>query len=146
MTTGYSAGYTAKRTPVHKGQAAWSAILPGQPAPVSLAGDASVDVAIVGGGFSGTMVAANLARKGIRSVLIDGSGRAGHGEQGRPLGDPASGFQIQLAGQIVDVADRKPGGGQAACSACLANPPSTAAFRSANSRSAPRKTELHFCG
>ena len=36
-------------------------------------------VAIVGGGFSGTMVAAQLARKGIDSVLIDGSGRAGHG-------------------------------------------------------------------
>jgi uncharacterized NAD(P)/FAD-binding protein YdhS len=36
-------------------------------------------VAIVGGGFSGTMVAAQLARKGIGSVLIDGSGRAGHG-------------------------------------------------------------------
>ena len=36
-------------------------------------------VAIVGGGFSGTMVAAQLARKGIESVLIDGSGRAGHG-------------------------------------------------------------------
>ena len=36
-------------------------------------------VAIVGGGFSGTMVAAQLARRGVDSVLIDGSGRAGHG-------------------------------------------------------------------
>src|SRR4029453_3374157 len=36
-------------------------------------------VAIVGGGVSGTMVAAQLARKGIDSVLIDGSGRAGYG-------------------------------------------------------------------
>ncbi|WP_395623970.1 FAD/NAD(P)-binding protein [Sphingomonas daechungensis] len=36
-------------------------------------------VAIVGGGFSGTMVAAQLARKGIDAVLIDGSGRAGQG-------------------------------------------------------------------
>ena len=36
-------------------------------------------VAIVGGGFSGTMVAAQLARKGISSILIDGSGRVGHG-------------------------------------------------------------------
>lgn len=36
-------------------------------------------VAVVGGGFSGTMVAAQLARKGIDSVLIDGSGRAGQG-------------------------------------------------------------------
>jgi uncharacterized NAD(P)/FAD-binding protein YdhS len=41
--------------------------------------DRANPVAIVGGGFSGTMVAAQLARKGIDCVLIDGSGRAGHG-------------------------------------------------------------------
>ena len=41
--------------------------------------DRQLPVAIVGGGFSGTMVAAQLARKGIESVLIDGAGRAGHG-------------------------------------------------------------------
>jgi uncharacterized NAD(P)/FAD-binding protein YdhS len=36
-------------------------------------------VAIIGGGFSGTILAAQLARRGIASVLIDGSGRAGKG-------------------------------------------------------------------
>jgi len=36
-------------------------------------------VAIVGGGFSGTILAAQLARRGISSVLIDGSGRMGRG-------------------------------------------------------------------
>lgn len=36
-------------------------------------------VAIVGGGFSGTILAAQLARRGIASALIDGSGRAGKG-------------------------------------------------------------------
>lgn len=41
--------------------------------------DRADPVAIVGGGFSGTMVAANLARKGIDSVLIEGAGRAGQG-------------------------------------------------------------------
>ena len=41
--------------------------------------DRAPPVAIIGGGFSGTMVAAQLARKGIDSVLIDGSGRAGQG-------------------------------------------------------------------
>ena len=36
-------------------------------------------VAIVGGGASGTILAAQLARRGIRSALIDGSGRMGRG-------------------------------------------------------------------
>lgn len=41
--------------------------------------DRDAPVAIVGGGFSGTILAAQLARRGIGSVLIDGSGRAGKG-------------------------------------------------------------------
>jgi uncharacterized NAD(P)/FAD-binding protein YdhS len=41
--------------------------------------DRRVPVAIVGGGFSGTMVAANLARSGIEAVLIEGGGRTGRG-------------------------------------------------------------------
>src|SRR4051812_23010007 len=36
-------------------------------------------VAIIGGGFSGTMVAAQLARRGVASVLIEGNGRMGRG-------------------------------------------------------------------
>jgi uncharacterized NAD(P)/FAD-binding protein YdhS len=39
----------------------------------------SAPVAIIGGGFSGTMLAAQLARRGIASLLIDGSGRIGRG-------------------------------------------------------------------
>src|SRR5437763_16408704 len=41
--------------------------------------DWQAPVAIVGGGFSGTILAAQLARRGIGSVLIDGSGRLGRG-------------------------------------------------------------------
>lgn len=42
--------------------------------------DASaLPVVIVGGGFSGTMTAAQLARRGVASVLVDGSGRMGRG-------------------------------------------------------------------
>ncbi|HWU92227.1 MAG TPA: FAD/NAD(P)-binding protein [Sphingomicrobium sp.] len=41
--------------------------------------DGRAPVAIVGGGFSGTILAVQLARRGVRSVLIDGSGRAGKG-------------------------------------------------------------------
>ncbi len=36
-------------------------------------------VAIIGGGFSGTMVAALLARRGLQAALIEGGGRAGLG-------------------------------------------------------------------
>src|SRR6185295_4012590 len=41
--------------------------------------DREAPVAIIGGGFSGTILAAQLARRGIASVLIDGSGRMGRG-------------------------------------------------------------------
>ena len=41
--------------------------------------DREVPVAIVGGGFSGTIIAAQLAHRGIRSALIDGRGRLGKG-------------------------------------------------------------------
>ena len=41
--------------------------------------DRRAPVAIIGGGFSGTILAAQLARRGIGSVLIDGSGRMGRG-------------------------------------------------------------------
>ena len=41
--------------------------------------DRRAPVVIVGGGFSGTMLAAQLARRGIASRLIEGSGRAGLG-------------------------------------------------------------------
>ncbi len=36
-------------------------------------------VAIIGGGYSGTMLAAELARRAVSSVLVEGSGRAGRG-------------------------------------------------------------------
>ena len=41
--------------------------------------DRAYPVAIIGGGFSGTILAAQLARRGISSILIDGSGRVGRG-------------------------------------------------------------------
>jgi uncharacterized NAD(P)/FAD-binding protein YdhS len=41
--------------------------------------DRRLPVAIVGGGASGTILAAQLARRGIGSLLIDGTGRAGRG-------------------------------------------------------------------
>ena len=39
----------------------------------------TVDVAIIGGGFSGTTAAAQLKRLGLNPIVVDGSGRAGRG-------------------------------------------------------------------
>jgi len=41
--------------------------------------DVTADVIVVGGGFSGTMAAAQLVRRGLGVVLVEGGGRAGLG-------------------------------------------------------------------
>jgi len=38
-----------------------------------------IDVAVIGGGFSGTMAAAQLARRGLKAALIEGGGKIGRG-------------------------------------------------------------------
>ena len=40
---------------------------------------ALADVVIIGGGFSGTMFAVQLARRGLTATIVEGSGRAGRG-------------------------------------------------------------------
>src|SRR5215210_4596609 len=60
----------------------WSSAKPGrrtQRCGPIMKSDRRVPVAIVGGGASGTILAAQLARRGIGSALIDGSGRIGRG-------------------------------------------------------------------
>ena len=51
---------------------------------------------IVGGGFSGTMTAAELARRGVRSLLIEGGGRAGRGTA-YSTGEPAHLLNVPAA-------------------------------------------------
>lgn len=89
--------YTARRTPVHKGPAAWSAILPGQPAPVPLPGDRTVDVAIVGGGFAGLAAARRLRQldPSLRVAILEAS-RLAEGASGRN-----SGFMIDLPHELT---------------------------------------------
>lgn len=84
--------YTARRTPIHRGPAAWSAILPGQPAPDVLAEDLAVDFALVGGGFAGLSAALRLHQlnPGARILVIEAS-RLAEGASGRN-----SGFMIDL--------------------------------------------------
>ena len=89
--------HAARRTPVHRGPAAWSAILPGQPAPVTLDGDRPADFAIVGGGFAGLSAARRLAQlnPGAAIVVLEAS-RLAEGASGRN-----SGFMIDLPHELT---------------------------------------------
>lgn len=89
--------FTARRTPVHRGPAAWSAILPGQPAPVPLPGDTTVDVAIIGGGFAGLAAARRLRELDptVMVAVLEAS-RLAEGASGRN-----SGFMIDLPHELT---------------------------------------------
>ncbi|KAF0116811.1 MAG: oxidoreductase NAD-binding subunit [Rhodobacteraceae bacterium] len=89
--------HQARRTPVHKGTAAWSAILPGQPAPIPLPGDQTVDVAIIGGGFAGLAAARRLRQLDptLKVAVLDAS-RLAEGASGRN-----SGFMIDLPHELT---------------------------------------------
>ncbi len=89
--------YAARRTPVHRGPAAWSAILPGQPAPVTLDGDRTADFAVIGGGFAGLSAARRLAQMnpGAKVVVLEAS-RLAEGAAGRN-----SGFMIDLPHELT---------------------------------------------
>ncbi|WP_413874212.1 NAD(P)/FAD-dependent oxidoreductase [Albidovulum sp.] len=89
--------YVARRTPVHRGPAAWSAILPGQPAPVALTGDRTADFAVIGGGFAGLSAARRLAQlnPGAAIVVLEAS-RLAEGASGRN-----SGFMIDLPHELT---------------------------------------------
>ncbi|RJE84985.1 NAD(P)/FAD-dependent oxidoreductase [Paracoccus onubensis] len=82
----------ARRLPLHRGPAAWSAILPGQPAPESLAGRLTVDFAVIGAGFAGLSAARRLRQLNpqARIAVLD-AGRLAEGASGRN-----SGFMIDL--------------------------------------------------
>jgi glycine/D-amino acid oxidase-like deaminating enzyme len=89
--------YVARRTPVHKGPAAWSAILPGQTDPMSLAADATVDIAIIGGGFAGLAAARRLHQLDptLKVAVLEAS-RLAEGASGRN-----SGFMIDLPHELT---------------------------------------------
>ena len=84
--------HQARRLPVQRGPAAWSAILPGQDAPVPLDGDKAVDVVIVGGGFAGLAAARrlHLSDPDLTIAVLE-AGRLAEGASGRN-----SGFMIDL--------------------------------------------------
>ena len=85
---------------------------------------ASADVAIIGGGFSGTMLAAQLARRDLSAIIVEARDRAGRGtafstpEEAHllnvPAGkmsawpDEADNFAAALAGEGYEAADFVP--------------------------------------
>ncbi len=89
--------YTARRTPVHRGPAAWSVILPGQDDPVILDADQTVDFAIIGAGFAGLSAARQLLQlvPGSKIAVLD-AGRIAEGAAGRN-----SGFMIDLPHELT---------------------------------------------
>jgi uncharacterized NAD(P)/FAD-binding protein YdhS len=76
---------------------------------------AAADVVIVGGGFSGTTLAAELARRGISAVLVEGGPRAGLGtafstpEQAHLLNVPAGrmGAWAERPGDFADAVENE---------------------------------------
>lgn len=89
--------YPARRTPMQRGTAAWSAILPHQPAPVPLARDMTADVAIIGGGFAGLSAARHIRSLDPRArVVVLEAGRLAEGASGRN-----SGFMIDLPHELT---------------------------------------------
>ncbi len=84
--------YTARTLPVHRGPAAWSAILGAQPPAQELDGDLTADFTIVGAGFAGLSAARRLTQlqPDARIVVLE-AGRVAEGAAGRN-----SGFMIDL--------------------------------------------------
>ncbi|MCW1920702.1 FAD-binding oxidoreductase, partial [Rhodobacter sp. KR11] len=80
----------------HRGPAAWSAILPGQPAPQVLDHDLTVDVAVIGAGFAGLSAARRLRQIDPRlRIAVLEAGRIAEGAAGRN-----SGFMIDLPHEL----------------------------------------------
>ncbi len=84
--------YAARTLPVHRGPAAWSAILGDQPPAQELDGDVTADFAIVGAGFAGLSAARRLMQlqPGAKVAVLE-AGRVAEGAAGRN-----SGFMIDL--------------------------------------------------
>lgn len=88
--------YSAKRTPVFRGPAAWSAILPDQDPAITLSQDMTADFVIIGSGFAGISAARRLTQLAPKAkIIVLEAGRIAEGASGRN-----SGFMIDLPHEI----------------------------------------------
>lgn len=89
--------YRARRVPVHRGVAAWRAILPTPPDFPSLQGDQTADVVVIGAGFAGLSAARRVLQldPSLRVIILD-AGRVAEGAAGRN-----SGFMIDLPHELT---------------------------------------------
>lgn len=89
--------YRARRVPVHRGVAAWRAILPTPPDFPSLQGDQTADVVVIGAGFAGLSAARRVLQldPSLRVIVLD-AGRVAEGAAGRN-----SGFMIDLPHELT---------------------------------------------
>lgn len=89
--------YAASRLPVHRGPAAWSAILGPQPEGQRLAGNLTADFVIIGGGFAGLAAARRLTQLQPKArIVVLEAGRLAEGAAGRN-----SGFMIDLPHELA---------------------------------------------
>jgi len=87
----------AVRLPVHRGPAAWNAILGPQPEPVVLEADRTADVVIIGAGFAGLSSARRLLQLDPKlNVVVLEAGRLAESSCGRN-----SGFMIDLPHELT---------------------------------------------
>lgn len=92
-----TSSYSARRLPSLAGAAAWDAILPARTPHPPLAGAATADVVIIGGGFAGLAAARRLLQldPGLRIALLE-AGQVAQGSAGRN-----SGFMIDLPHELT---------------------------------------------
>ncbi len=84
--------YTARTLPLHRGPAAWSAILGAQPSARELEGSITADFTIIGAGFAGLSAARRLIQlQPDAKIVVLEAGRVAEGAAGRN-----SGFMIDL--------------------------------------------------
>ena len=87
-----------------KSHGLWEASAPTPPATAPLQEDLSVDVAIIGGGFTGCSAGLHLARNGVSVAVLEGN-EIGFGGSGRNVGLVNAGMWVQPQDVLKELGD-----------------------------------------